>query len=179
MERRRQAEIIGGGKAKTYTDEELNVAGFTPKGVAELIQKRIALFDYQPNEKPTFPVESIVALSDACKGNPRILLDVLRDAMDRSEDEGTVAVSFDNVVDAIKETEIAEISEFEITVLNYLSANGPSSIEEKFCKGEGKSRATLQRKLTKLVGRGLISVRSTGTSKNPKQEFYIPILEDA
>jgi predicted transcriptional regulator len=99
--------------------------------------------------------------------------------MDRSEDEGTVAVSFDNVVDAIKETEIAEISEFEITVLNYLSANGPSSIEEKFCKGVGKSRATLQRKLTKLVGRGLISVRSAGTSKNPKQEFYIPILEDA
>ena len=178
VERRLQAEAIGGGKAKKYTNEELNISGFTPKGVNELIHKRIYLFDYPPEDRPSFPFAGIVALSEACKGNPRIILDVLRTAMDRAEDEGTVRVSFKHVAEAIKETERAEISELEIAVLSYLSANGPSSITSDFWKGIGKSRATLQRVLPILVERGLIAVRLVGSSKNPKQEFYIPALKE-
>ncbi len=176
LRRRQMAEEIGGGKAKKYTNEELNVVGFTPKGVKELIQKRVALFNYPLQEIPSFTTESILALCSACMGNPRIILDILRDAMDRAEDEGNVSVSFENVIVAIKETEYAEISEFVIAVLRYLNVSGPSSIEASFWKEVKKSRQTLQRELPKLVQQGLIAVRSAGTTKNPKQEFYIPTL---
>ena len=109
-------------------------------------------------------------------GNPRRVLDILRDSMDRAEDEGNISVSFENVVSAIRKTDNAGISDFEIDVLRYLSINGPSSLEESFWKGVNKSRATLQRELPKLVQQDLIAVRSVGTKRNPKQEFYIPTL---
>ncbi len=176
LKRRKTTEDLGGGAAKKYTNEELIVRGFTPKGIYELIQKRIALFNYPQNQRPDFTPESVIALSKACMGNPRRVLDILRDSMDRAEDEGNISVSFENVVSAIRKTDNAGINDFEIDVLRYLSVNGPSSLEESFWKGVNKSRATLQRELPKLVQQDLIAVRSVGTKRNPKQEFYIPTL---
>lgn len=177
LKKRKEAEQIGGGKARPYTDEELEVTGFSPAGIAEMIDRRLALFDYFGRKLPSFSDEAVLATCLTSKGNPRVILDLLRHSMDYAEDDGTEKVSLEHLKAAAHELSDVSISETDIRILSFLRDHGPASpVDDAFQKSVGKSRQTLQRQLPVLENLGVLVSQTGGDAKNPRTEYSISTI---
>lgn len=177
LKKRKEAEQSGGGKARAYTDEEMEVTGFSPASIAEMIDRRLALFNYPDGKPPSFFDEAILATCLASKGNPRIALDVLRHSMDHAEDDRTEKVSLEHVKAAAHELRDVTINETDIKILAFLRDHGPASpVDEALQKSVGKSRQTLQRHLPALEDLGVLISQTGGDAKNPRTEYNIPTI---
>ncbi|MCG8526697.1 MAG: hypothetical protein MI748_09985 [Opitutales bacterium] len=176
LKKRKEAEANGGGRAFRYTDRDLYIKGFTADGVAEIIHRRLKLFDYSNDPKPEFTDECVILTSQASSGNPRLILDILATAMEYADEEGSVRVGLDHTLDAIlEETGTMFLDEVEIRILEVIAELGGKALAKQFDKSVG-SQTTIYERLRNLVKRGILVEKKTGTeSRAPKNYEFTAV----
>lgn len=176
LKKRKEAEALSGGKADKYTNAELNIKGFTADGVADIIVRRLALFNYTGRKKPAFSDEAVRLIAEASRGNPRYILDLLTAAMDEAEDEGRMDIGLLDAAKAIEvETGEMPLAEVEFQILKELRENSGKMVAKDFSNAVG-SKTTVYDSLNRLVERGLVKETKTEThSRAPKIYELLPV----
>ena len=160
-------------------DDLIQIGPFGIPQLAEFIHKRISSFEWSGKLADFITEDALAGLVLATDGNPRMILQVLRNAMDvANEKRRNYPLKIESIRDGLNLLNKPEIDDTDFAILMYIRrAKSVYPSDKKFVSKIGGSASNLSRRCRALKEVGVLDSTTVKKGQTRQEVYSYPIID--